>query len=1124
MTPHICHEDLVKSCVEARLTPFKNHRFMPSHKAREFLSKESVKATLQEYFHETPPKPYDELVSYVMKDAGKVFLALAFSERVKQIGILFSDSFTDEDLPICKNDNWDISTLNDPRHSAWECFKHRKWSSAKKELFLSNQWIFLVPSFAKSQFSYTFPAEQPLPFVLLEDVSGDEGRFGLVCGVGILEGHHDYDIPNTSACSRPDNFKVALKNIKSEAVADDTVKRFYEREKMTLETMRKLNHPHLIKAAAAYERGTDRGFIFPWADGGNLLQFWMEDRTALNAGLLVWAVKQMTGLADGIEKLHSRSTRHGDIKPANIVIIKSGMDDRGNLVIADVGLAKFHATYTRERFAATTTKHGSRRYEPPEVQSTNAKFSRKYDVWSLGCIFFEFLIWILYGPQELAVFFSECADNVSDDRYWDTDSLRPVIEKWIDRLSSNLSQPCAWRDILFLIKTRLLVVVVNSRADSTEVLREMHKIQKNSLLDSSYAVGPMIHELTQDCQLTPSPDVSTDMSLSDNRTSKLRDIWESVTDNELARRIILRLQGSCPIAEPSSSTLCSSCQNIDLRVAIIDLNRNIDEIRHSASTCDFCRLLNYCISKKNITYAGPLQLFRDGSILSVSRKGPPLISIYSKFECNRTVPSYAQIGLPKLPEIASPQQFQLLKEWIRLCDETHECFRTEGDIIPSTRMPTRVVDVGSGDNPCLRLVVPSDTLKEKYTALSHCWGKNLTFVMGKSNIDQFMLEISFNELPRTFQDAVRTTRALGIRYLWIDSLCIVQDDENDWNKEAKKMEDVYSCAYVTIAASSAASSLDGFLVDRLNRAPARIVTPDGPLYLADAIDNFVGDVDMGILNTRGWVLQERALSRRIIHFTSTQIYWECGMGVHCETLAQMRNVQSQFLGDPDFPRLALAYFKNERIRLVQHLYTLYCALRFTKASDRSVAISGLLRRLSRAFQTRVDYGLFWKYFERLILWRARPGGSLLQIEYANDNFVPSWSWMAYSGEIEYPEVPFGKVKWTGDLCNPFPTESQDGTCEPILVAKARKLTIGDPDLRNRVTLDRNLWPEFERGQWRCVVVGMEKIEDPNIPVPHYALLIHPSLTEQSYDVYERIGVGILTPGHFSIEAEEVRLI
>ncbi|KAI0543891.1 hypothetical protein F4679DRAFT_592228 [Xylaria curta] len=1067
MTPHtLSHEALSDSCVEARQTPFKNHRFMPLYKAREFLSENGVKATLQECFGKNPPQPYDELVRYVMESAGKVFLALAFSERVKQIGTLYNDSFTDEDLPICKGDKWDISTLNDPKdHGAWECFKHKKWSSAKKELFLSNQWIFLVPSFAKDQFSYTFPAEQPLPFVHLEDASG-EGRFGL---------------------------------------------KFYHKEKMTLETMRKLKHPHLIQAVAAYERGKDRGFIFPWADGGNLLQFWMENRAALNKGLLFWAVEQMTGLADGIEKLHSKLTRHGDIKPANIVIIKSETDDRGNLVIADVGLAKFHATYTRERFAATTTKHGSRRYEPPEVQSTNAKFSRKYDVWSLGCIFFEFLIWILYGQQELEVFFRECEDNVSDDRYWDTDSLRPVIEKWMDKLSSNFSQSCAWRDILVLIKTRLLVVAVDSRADSTEVLREMHTIQDKSQADYSYT-------------LTPSPDVSTDMSLSENRTSKLRDIWESVTDNELARRIILRLQGSCPIAEPSLPSLCSSCQNIDLNISIFDLNRNIDEIRHSASTCDFCRLLNCCISKKNITYAGPLQLFRDGSILSISRKGPPLLSIYSKSECNSTVPSYAQIGLPDLPEVASPQQFQLLNEWIRLCDETHKCFRVEGDTGPPMKMPTRVVDVGSGDNPCLRLVVPSDTLNEKYTALSHCWGKNLNFVMGKSNIDQFMLEIGFNQLPRTFQDAVRTTRALGVRYLWIDSLCIVQDDDDDWNKEAKKMEDVYSCAYVTIAASSAASSLDGFLVDRLSRASTRIDTSDGPFYLAEAIDNFVGDVDMGVLNTRGWVLQERALSRRIIHFTSTQIYWECGMGVHCETLAQMRNVQSQFLGDPDFPRLALAYFKNERIRLIQHLYTLYCALKFTKASDRSVAISGLLRRLSRAFQTRIDYGIFWKFFERLILWRARAGGSLSRIEYASDNFVPSWSWMAYSGEIEYPDVPFGKVKWTGDLRNPFPIEPQDGICEPILVAKARKLTIGDLDLENRVTLDRNIWPEFERGQWRCVVVGREKTEDPNIPVPHYALLIHPSPTNQSYDVYERIGVGILTPGHFSTEVVEVRLI
>lgn len=95
-------------------------------------------------------------------------------------------------------------------------------------------------------------------------------------------------------------------------------------------------------------------------------------------------------------------------------------------------------------------------------------------------------------------------------------------------------------------------------------------------------------------------------------------------------------------------------------------------------------------------------------------------------------------------------------------------------------------------------------------------------------------------------------------------------------------------AYLTIAATSAQASTEGFLTERCHRSWATISSANGSLHLAEAIDNFEADVERGVLNTRGWVLQERALLRRTIHFTSTQVYWECGRGIHCETLAQLR--------------------------------------------------------------------------------------------------------------------------------------------------------------------------------------------------------------------------------------------
>lgn len=206
-------------------------------------------------------------------------------------------------------------------------------------------------------------------------------------------------------------------------------------------------------------------------------------------------------------------------------------------------------------------------------------------------------------------------------------------------------------------------------------------------------------------------------------------------------------------------------------------------------------------------------------------------------------------------------------------------------------IPTRVIDVGTEKNPSMRLIETTKDVHGDYIAFSHCWGiltKEERFCTHRNNVTDLKKSIPYDRLPRNFQDAVQVTRALGLSYLWIDSLCIVQDDKDDWEREAGRMEDVFSSAYCTIAASSAKSSLTGFLHEREPRASATVQTSKGPLYLAEAIDDFQADVEKSVLNTRGWVLQERALSRRIIHFSSNQIYWECGKGIFCETLAQPR--------------------------------------------------------------------------------------------------------------------------------------------------------------------------------------------------------------------------------------------
>lgn len=214
-------------------------------------------------------------------------------------------------------------------------------------------------------------------------------------------------------------------------------------------------------------------------------------------------------------------------------------------------------------------------------------------------------------------------------------------------------------------------------------------------------------------------------------------------------------------------------------------------------------------------------------------------------------------------------------------------------------MPTRVIDVGDGHTAHLVL---TDNIGqgEYYVALSHCWGR-----LSKAQTDEWCTTTRKNEeqrmtkgflvekLPQTFQDAIRVTRELGQQYLWIDSLCIIQSKEDgDWDTESKKMEAVFKNAYCTIAATSAEDSTKGFLNRPLLEEDSQYVmvpkSSHGKVYVCTSIDDFNGDVVEGSLNKRAWVLQERALSRRIIHFTKRQTYWECGGGVRCETLTYMK--------------------------------------------------------------------------------------------------------------------------------------------------------------------------------------------------------------------------------------------
>jgi len=207
------------------------------------------------------------------------------------------------------------------------------------------------------------------------------------------------------------------------------------------------------------------------------------------------------------------------------------------------------------------------------------------------------------------------------------------------------------------------------------------------------------------------------------------------------------------------------------------------------------------------------------------------------------------------------------------------------------RLPARLLDLGLGSSSDIKLQSMTNMSPGvRYVALSFIWGTwmSVDSQLFPHNIANFELGIDFNKLPKTFQDAVTMVRQLGVQYLWIDSLCIIQGATGDFAEEAQIMESIFNNATRVLAACSSPSVNGDFLGLQQKRGIVPIKSPQGDsIFVCEFIDDFEQDVESSTLGHRGWAFQERVFARRTIFFTSTQIYWECGEGVRCGSLTKI---------------------------------------------------------------------------------------------------------------------------------------------------------------------------------------------------------------------------------------------
>jgi Heterokaryon incompatibility protein (HET) len=376
------------------------------------------------------------------------------------------------------------------------------------------------------------------------------------------------------------------------------------------------------------------------------------------------------------------------------------------------------------------------------------------------------------------------------------------------------------------------------------------------------------------------------------------DVWLRIVDDSVSSRFL-------PIIEQRNSTskieieaeLCDRCRNLNLLDDDFKFYVNIARLEKLAGACQLCRMLRNALKQAGVMQAiRPIIIYRDGTNLKADYHDQPVLRLCAE---QVSIASDIQVGLHTLPDSTSELRFKILLEWLRDCDENHTKFGCHRVLGRNTTdfLPTRLLDIGDGSNPdSLRLYCTKAGDNLQYIALSHCWGKPSRaewdkMCTHKENFQHRCNSFASKSLPKTFQDAITVTRNLGKRYLWIDSICIIQGDSEDWEQEAVLMEKVFSAAYCTISATSAKSFNDGFLLSRPDRTCIQLphkLESIGSLWLCETIDNFRADVEEAQVNQRGWVFQERVLSRRTIYFASNQAYFECGGGVFCETMTRLR--------------------------------------------------------------------------------------------------------------------------------------------------------------------------------------------------------------------------------------------
>ncbi|OTB15246.1 hypothetical protein K445DRAFT_12016 [Daldinia sp. EC12] len=358
---------------------------------------------------------------------------------------------------------------------------------------------------------------------------------------------------------------------------------------------------------------------------------------------------------------------------------------------------------------------------------------------------------------------------------------------------------------------------------------------------------------------------------------------------------------------------------------------------------------------------------------------------------------------------ANPPTSKLLNlplSWMTQCMQTHENCKPANAV--DAPLPTRLLHIGSKPGDPIRLHDTSECYG-RYVALSHRWGGERTFTTSQETLSSRRQGIPFCELPQTFQDAITVSRALGLDYIWIDSLCIIQDDSEEWRSESLRMKDVYSNATLVISASRSTSDLTGFLSPRKTGEIITIANHEtgksSTVHIQQVINSLTPYDDSlrtEPLHKRSWALQERYLATRILFFASSQMFWECktlSLAEDGRRLETPRHRVDQLI--PVKTDTTKNWMSKEEFESHKSWYSMverfmFCGI--TYHSDRLPALSGLAQSLSLKTGDIYLVGIWKSTLVHGLMWRRDRFATLTRQKSCQ---VPSWSWASVEGAIEF---------------------------------------------------------------------------------------------------------------------------